>query len=412
MLSYFRDLFNLSKGIRRFVASESMLGISIGLFVLVYNLHLLQLGFSPNDIGKITSIGTLIMGVLSVPISLLANHLGRKKLLVTGLVFMAIGYFVVAIGESYSIIFLAQIFISIGITLLITNEIQLLFYYSRSKKEETKAFSMLFAVFTLFTGVGTLLGGFIPKWLGGHTTVYQSSLIVAAAFMLLVAIVRGIFLPKEEGPTPNQVNPFAMKRLKEQLSSRSIWILSLFTLLLGGTYAIVIPFLNIIVKYRLDWSDELVSMLLTINGLFLFIGSILTPYILERLSINKAYLVAYSINILVSVLLFFTVPVWFFAFLLLFRGGSFTLLSNMVDSQSMQAVEEEERNLFAGIRTVLRSFGAAIFNFIAGIILNFENYYLPFLIAAILLIVGSIYFLVWVSPIIANKVNNRDFHGS
>ena len=131
MSNYINELLTMSKGVRRFIASESLLGISIGLFILVFNLHLLELGINEAQIGEITSIGTLVIGILAVPSGLLANRFGRKRLLVSGLFLMGIGYGGFGISEQYLTLLFFQIITSIGITLLITSEIQLLFYYSR-----------------------------------------------------------------------------------------------------------------------------------------------------------------------------------------------------------------------------------------------------------------------------------------
>lgn len=405
-LNLLQDLLLMSKGVRRFIASESLLGIGIGIFILVFNLHLLEIGFNEAEIGKISSLGTIIIGIFAIPSSLLANRFGRKKLLVIGLLLMGIGYGGVAIGQKFSMFYLSQMIISVGITLLITSEIQLLFHYSQSKKEETQAFSVLFAVFTLFTGVGTLLGGFIPKWLGGNTSIYQSSLFLSSFLLILVAIIRGLFLPKEERKENAHLTLFSVQHLKYQLKNRSIWIFSFLTFLTGMAFAFVIPFLNVIVKFRYGLNDEWVSLLLTVNGFFLFLGSLLVPYILERWGIDKTYFVIYLSNILLSFLIFFSLPLGIFASLLLIRGGSFTMLNNVVESQTMQATEEENRNLFAGLRSVTRSLGAALSTYFAGIIMSQKDYSLPFLLSGISLLTGYLFFLIWVKPLLKDKLED------
>ena len=63
---------------RRFLISEAFYGIGIGLYTLVLNLHLLFRGLREDEIGALVSMGILIMGVLAIPVSLLANRTGRK----------------------------------------------------------------------------------------------------------------------------------------------------------------------------------------------------------------------------------------------------------------------------------------------------------------------------------------------
>jgi len=397
MWAYINEATNLSSGVRRFIASEALLGIAIGLYALVFNLHLLDIGFDEAGIGRITSMGTLIIGIFSIPIGLLTNYFGRKKLLVSGLTFMGIGYLGIGLGQEPITFYISQVIASIGISMLITSEIQLLFHYSRSKKEETKAFSMLFAMFTFFTGIGTLIGGFLPNLLGGRTTIYQSTIIIAALLVLTGALIRGILLPTEKSSDNVQKASFSMVEIKRQLKNKRIWLFSFFTFLIGASYAIVVPYFNIVLKFRFSLNDELISLLLTINGLFLFLGSFFMPYFLERWGDRKTYFILYITTIAVSLILFINVPIGVFSILLFTRGGGFTMLNNMIDSQTMQAIADEDRNIFAGLRVVFRSVGSAIANLSAGIILNYKNYSLPFLISGILLLASFFFYFMVIS---------------
>lgn len=398
MWAYIDEVTHLSSGVRRFIASEALLGIAIGLYALVFNLHLLDIGFDEAGIGKITSMGTLIIGIFSIPIGLLTNYFGRKKLLVSGLTFMGIGYLGIGFGQEPTTFYISQIIASIGISMLITSEIQLLFYYSRSKKEETKAFSMLFAMFTFFMGIGTLLGGFLPNLLGGRTTVYQSTIIIAALLVLSSALVRGVLLPAEKSRDIDHRPSLSLGEMKRQLKNKRIWLFAFFTFLIGASYAIVVPYFNIILKFRFTLNDELISLLLTINGLFLFLGSFFMPYFLERWGDRKTYFILYITTIAVSLVLFINVPIGVFSMLLFTRGGSFTMLNNLIDSQTMQAIADEDRNIFAGLRVVFRSVGSAIANLSAGIILNYKNYSLPFLISGLLLLSSFIFYITLIAP--------------
>jgi predicted MFS family arabinose efflux permease len=87
-------------------------------------------------------------------------------------------------------------------------------------------------------------------------------------------------------------------------------------------------------------------------------------------------------------------PAAVFAMLLLIRGTGFTMLNNLMDSQCMSAVAEEDRNLFAGMRTVSRSIGNTIASYWAGYILAGSHYSLPFLLTAAALLGGYVVY-VW-----------------
>lgn len=405
MRQYLSDLLHFSKGVRWFVLTESMLGIGIGIYTLLLNLHLLALGLNEEQIGAISSFGTVCLGVASIPVGLLANRFGRKKLLVAGLALMACGYAVFAIGTQLRIMVLAQLLQSVGLSMLVTTEIQLLYSYSKSKKEETQGFSMLFAVFTLFMGIGTLGGGYLPRLLGGSSTSYQWTLLVAAGFALAAGTARLLLLPKEiPAVKPERTDPSADgeaggRRLR--LPGRAVWIFCGLNFLIGITASFTEPFLNVIVKFRLDWPDEAVSLLLTLNGIALFFSSFLMPPLLERLGFRRTYTLVFAANLITTLALASVMPSGMFTVLLLSKNSAFIMLNNMILTHTMSVLPERERNAYAGLRQVIRSVGSSGAVFAAGIFLSGRHYGLPFLSASMFLAAGWLYYQKWVKPLFA-----------
>ncbi|MFC4810437.1 MFS transporter [Paenibacillus sp. GCM10023250] len=386
---------DLSPGVKRFIATESLFGIASGIFALILNLHLLDLGFSNDDIGRITSLGALTVGLASLPAGIAVRRIGRKTMLVTGmlLAFLALALFGVA--TSLAAITAAQLIWSLGITAIVNSEIQLIFQYCRTKKEETSAYSLLFAMFTFFTGVGTWLGGYLPQWLPGHTTVYQYAFFVAGACLGLSGLLRGLLLPatharaeaaagaeQAAGGTPAAAAP------KKRRATAFLLALSLLVFSSGFTFGLLSPFLNIILKFRYEMADGTISGLLALSGFFFFLGSIVMPYVVERWGSRRTFIFLFLYNAAIVALMAAAMPAAAFAVLLLLRGTGFTMLNNLTDSECMSAVAEADRNLFAGLRTVSRSAGNTIASYWAGMILAGSHYSLPFLLTAAAVLTG------------------------
>lgn len=407
MTVYLRGLWSLPSGVRRFLMTESLYGIGIGLYSLVLNLYLLSKGIKEEQIGALVSVGILLMGILAIPVSLLADRFGRKKLLVAGILFIASGNILFALTGELVYFYLAQLLVSLGLTLVETTEVQLLFHYCTSRRDEVRAFSLMFAVFTAFTGAGTLIAGYLPSGAEGGAG-YRTALLLAGLVLVMHGVIRGLILPAESGVTvkEKQNRPVArrpivsLKSWKQKLPSSRLWLFSVLMALLGGAIAITGSYLNVIVKYRLNWMDDHVSLLLSVAGVVLFVSSLLTPYTMERFGSQTAIISVFLINMVVFAALFCSMPVWMFAVLFLIRGGGITMLSNLVDSQLMSALQEGERNLFAGMRSVFRSVGSSITAYFAGWILAGANYQMPFLLTAAVLALGLICYMRWIRPIL------------
>ncbi|KRF08098.1 hypothetical protein ASG89_16845 [Paenibacillus sp. Soil766] len=389
---------DLSPNVKRFIATESLFGIGVGISSLILNLHLLDLGFSKGDIGKITSLGALTIGLASLPAGFIVKLVGRKTMLVIGMLLAFLSLTLFGIGTSIGAVTVAQLVYSLGITAIVNSEIQLIFQYCRTKKEETSAYSLLFAIFTLFTGLGTWLGGYLPEWMPGHTTMYQYAFFIAGGCLGLSGILRGLLLPSNHtkaqinGTGADEKNGSKAGKPSERPKKRhAMYFLLLLSLLMfnsGFTFGLLSPFLNVILKFRFQMDDGNISGVLALSGFFFFIGSIVMPYVVERWGSRRTFVFLFLYNIVIVALMALVMPTTVFAILLLIRGTGFTMLNNLMDSECMSAVAEEDRNLFAGMRTVSRSIGNTIASYWAGYILAGNHYSMPFLLTAVALLAG------------------------
>ncbi|QHT60837.1 MFS transporter [Paenibacillus lycopersici] len=464
---------DLSPGVKRFIATESLFGIGAGIFGLILNLHLLDLGFSKAFIGQITSLGALTVGLTSLPAGLIVKRVGRKKMLVIGMLLAFVSLVLFGAGTGAAAVIAAQLIWSLGMTAVVNSEIQLIFQYCRSKKEETSAYSLLFAVFTFFTGVGTWVAGYLPDWMPGHSTVYQYAFFAAGGCLALAGILRGALLPSTnaraeiaagaadsdaensaggaagiaaeaatgraeqaaaeaaagragkaateaatgragkaateaatgragkaatEAATgraeqaaasgPAASAEAAAKAKKGQASYRFLLLLAMLIFTSGFTFGLLNPFLNVILKFRFGMEDGLISGLLALSGFFFFIGSLAMPYCVERFGSRRTFVGLFLFNAIIAAAMAASMPAALFAGLLLARGAGFTMLNNLMDSECMSAVDEDERNLFAGMRTVSRSVGNTIASYWAGYILAGDHYAWPFLLTAAAVLAG------------------------
>ncbi|MGX4583448.1 MFS transporter [Paenibacillus chitinolyticus] len=502
----------MTTGVRRFLATEALYGIGIGLYSLALNLHLLALGASGGQIASISAVGILIMGIGAMPAGMLAGKIGRKPMLLAGSMLVAAGAALFAAGRSLPVWYAAQAVASAGFMCIETTEIQLLFRYCRSRREESRAFHGMFAVFTAFTGLGNLLGGILSRAdasAAGHApSLYASAVCIAALSLLRLRLLpaeraaggsggassmgdsgdggrpgpagadasgsglrpgaeaaaaaeiangnrdaaeaesrgrdttdkgpgdsgrresaktpeapasgsaargaeekhasrRGPGQPPvSRGRRPAESLPRLPQGLRRLLRNRSLWLLASNACLIGFVFSFIGPFMNVYLKFRAAWGDDLISYVYTVNGLVLFAASLAAPKIMERWGAKAAFTGAFLGNAGLALLLLIAQPAPVFAALLVLRSGSFSLLGNLVDSETMSSLREEDRNLYAGMRAVFRCIGSSLSTMTAGFFMNAGDYHTPFLIAGVLLIVNFMYFRSRVLPLIIKRNDN------
>lgn len=399
------NLFDFSMGARRFLISEALIGFGIGIFSLVLNLHLLELGYNEQEIGEILSFGPVLMVIVCIPILIFANRFDRKKLFVLGSGLIGLSYFVFGFGTQIWHFYLAQTILLCGNTILVTFEMPLLYDYCRNQKDEVKAFNLLYAMFTFCMSIGILVGGYLPKWLSTTGSSYQVAIFIAGGILMLLTVIRAYWLPsvpklqKEIKFIEQAEPPKAKKRF------RVFILLIIFILLVNFVAGWVANFLNVILKVKLNWTDESVSSTMAIYSLFLFGGSMLVPLLFEKMSVFKCYMVVFFLSILSNAILVFALPSLLFVTLILFRGGLGQMLTNMVESQAISIVSNNDRNLFSGIRSIVKNIGIALSTFLTGLFLVKKDYSMPFVYTIISLLLCLIFFIVYIRPIFSKSSN-------
>ena len=157
---YFRKIRMFSRNARLFLSATFLNGFATGIWVVLFNLYLLDLGFREDFIGYMLLLGGLAAGLAAFPAGIICGKVGRKKTLLTG----------VAVGSIFNAIL---VFTSNPILLLTVNLFQgfgglagILFWVAQAPfmmensepEERTHLFSINLATWFLSNMAGSFAG--------------------------------------------------------------------------------------------------------------------------------------------------------------------------------------------------------------------------------------------------------------
>jgi MFS family permease len=187
-----------------YLFAAAMVGFALdgGVYSVLLNLFLVRLGYGPEQIGVVNSIGTLTFALASLPSGALGERLGVRPMLLLGLGMMLVGGSVlpaaVGIPEAWRLAWLigSSVLLYLGLALFFVNTapfvMELVDAHQRSQ-----VFSLQTALMSLAAFVGSLTGGLLPPAIAALLGVtlerpqpYSYSLVVAGLAMIpaIVAI--------------------------------------------------------------------------------------------------------------------------------------------------------------------------------------------------------------------------------
>jgi len=271
-------------------------------------------------------------------------------------------------------------------------------------KQENQAliFSLNFGLLTIAATIGNLVSGQVPqileRWLGltqGTAASYQW--VITAGILLAATSLIPIFLISDQKPAQkiSQVRQ-PIKSVIRNLSARPVVRqLAMINLIMGFGAALLIPYLNVFLREKFAIGDQLLGLIFSLSSLLVFIGSIITPWLVR---ITRSRIIPTVATQGASIVFLFTLgfsPVlWIAAVSLLLRTVLMQMSSPLLENYTMLISEPEEQGAISSVKGIGWQAGQASGIFISGLVqarLGFS----PLFITTGLLYIIAIY-MTWV----------------
>ncbi|UCH25761.1 MAG: MFS transporter [Trueperaceae bacterium] len=198
MLDYWRTLRRFNRNARLYLITPVAIGISYyGLFVVLFNLYLLRLGYGPSFIGAVNAAGQVSFIVMSLPASALGRRWGSRKLIIAGIILYLLGFGLLPLAEfvpsgwQATWLFATFMLAFLGGPLYWVNSNTYLMG-TTTPAERNHAFSVRTALFPLAGVAGSLVGGLLP---GLFATILGVSLEEPAPYRYALFLGALLYLP-------------------------------------------------------------------------------------------------------------------------------------------------------------------------------------------------------------------------
>lgn len=372
-MTFFRDLYSqlhqLPRTVRLFYVSDIFFAFSQAIFVTLFNLHLLKVGYNAEHIGRLQSLSALLMALAAVPVGVVADRIGRRWFYVAGSLLFGIPYAIMPVLTDFRPLMAAFGVHTLGMALMMVNESPLLAGEVGPDKRAS-VFSFMMINFFLWNTLGIQLAGFLSRWLPpGDLSEYLWPLVLAACCAVIAGIIRA-FLP---------FRPYTPARQGLRiLPSRTALLLALVSVLSGSSMVLMQSFSNVVFAERFAFGSATIATVMTVGGVLGWVASLFVPWTSSWLGELRGYALVVSLQGLL--LLYLGMAATPATFLPGFWMR--TILQNMqmplFSAFSMGVTVDAERATANSYAMVGRNLGAGIAAGWLGMVLAEGNYLLAF----------------------------------
>jgi MFS family permease len=378
-----------------YLQSVSMGALARGAFGVIQGLYILSLGFSETVLGTILSARMLSAAAFSIPAGMVSDRIGRRPVLIAAGLLTTVGYLGMAIASSPGLMVLFSCVLGFAEACQMTSGAPLLAESSTSE-DRAKLFGVNFSLSMGVNMVGSLLGGFLPQQLRslGMVRSYRLSLALFSLVTLL-GVIPTLKMREEKKSSAGAAELIGaagdeIRELVRTASTRAVWNLLFYNVLIGFGAGMVIPYFNVFLTRKLGITSDLVGLILSLSQGATAIAGLIAPILATRYGRVPTVVGTQLASILFLLLIALPPNVYLVSFALFMRSALMNMSNPVASGFSMEVVEPEKRGKMSSLMriadNVTRSGSAAV----AGYIMANWSYEVPYFFTAILYVLASV----------------------
>ena len=290
MRSYIRDYKRYHRDVKLFLIYSLFANVGIGVFTLLFNLYLTELGHREDYIGRWNSVNTLTMGVVALVMGFLINRFGVWKCVFGGLLLFLSTSFVLCVVTDPLLLLVFAGFGGAGTAFLFVPTMPFIVELTGSRERHGVA-ALAFSLQSLATMFGSLLGGWMPKALklvglgGGSAEAYRYTLMAGIAVAGLALLPLLAMSANRRHALPGESETSEPELLERERPRRNIRRDMLVFISVGGLMSLgagaVFPFYNVFLETRGASAGD-IGLIYSAAGLMAAICGLLSPYVARR----------------------------------------------------------------------------------------------------------------------------------
>ncbi len=165
MRTFWSRISAYSSDVKLYLAYTLLANVAIGVFSLVFNLYLLELGFNEDFIGLFNAINTLAMAGSAVMLGVLINRHGLWGVVTGGLIAYLVSATLLSIFTHPVSILILSVIVGAASAMIFTPVMPFVAELTRRPRERQEVAAITMSLVSASTTIGSLVGGWTPALL-------------------------------------------------------------------------------------------------------------------------------------------------------------------------------------------------------------------------------------------------------
>jgi MFS family permease len=370
-----------------FLTAAVLNGVGNGIFGVVMQLYFAGLGIGSSTLGSILLMNSFGAAILTVPVGILADRYGKKKMMVLGMISVLAAVGLILYGKSVLLYKLG--FFAIGVSNAAGVVLSPIYSSFFSDEDMDKAFGLYGSLNVVTVAAGSLLG-FIPPLM-----VERLGLTLQASYWTFMALGATFFLLQYVfyfGSLKSYEDSSNGKRFNFNLESKDLVVkISFVQALSAVSFGVFFSLFPFYVNKKFGLESDALGALFSVSYFFSAGAQALSSKISQRLGSFKTITLAYALATPFYLLIPLAPGFAWLSALYITRLSLVNLVQPLLGSSLMKGLREEEKATANSIRMMSMQCGGVIGPWLGGVVMERTSLELPAYIG------GSLYALLSLS---------------
>ncbi len=365
----------------------SFASVGYGYLLVAITAYLPELGLSSGIVGLMLGVNGASFVVSAIPLGMLSDRIGRKKILIGGLVGISPTLLIFGLTTDPMVLIITAGIAGTAEGAFLTSWNALIADLTVVENRD-EAFSLSFILGSATMGLGFALP-FVFPWLEDLTgldsyTVHSAAFIVLAVLSAISPIALWGLLKDYAEPRENGVKFVKGKSMGLLLRFSSL------SCLIGFGAGFIIPLIPTWLFLKFGVPDTFSGPLLAVAGITIGLAAIGSAALARRVGTIRAVVLTQGLSTVFMFSLAFVPGAALAGVLYVIRAALMNMAGPLLDSFLMGIISKEERGLASAVNSLVWRLPNSITTFAGGMLLAAGIFDLPFYIATVFYVVAVI----------------------
>jgi len=379
--------------VRWFIYLLSFAAVGYGYLLVVVSAYLPEIGLSSSEVGVILGTSGAALVVSGIPLGALADRIGKKRVLLGGLLTLPPSLLVYAVTTEFTALVVAGVVAGVAEGAYLSTWNAMIADQTTVEVRDS-AFSLSFILGNASIGAGFVLPlGFpaLEAWTGLDShTVHTGAFVVVALFALASPISIWFLLR-------GHVEERHPKGIRGSYKGMRILLkFSAVNAIIGLGAGFIIPLVPTWLFLKFGVPDTYSGPLLALSSVTIGLAAVTSPGLSRRFGSVRAIVMTQGLSTVFMFSLAFVPGSVLAGVVYLVRAALMNMASPLVDAFLMGIVPKEQRALASAINSLFWRLPNSASTIVGGVLLASGNYELPFFLATGFYVVSiSLFFMIF-----------------